>query len=163
MKPDRSGAVANSRKLFATPADDSVVSFRMGPDGAMYMAAHAQGSVKRIAPKTIPAACSAAVAPPPDGGAGRAGPGAPGRAASGTGGGGTGGADRGRSGGCRRVPAAAGAAGRGGTGGTTAGTGDDGGCGCDLGGAGSGRRSAGRRACWSWGRWSCAGRRRRRR
>ncbi len=67
---DRRSAVANSRKNFATTGtEDSIVSFRAGPDGAMYLASYNPGSVVRIAPKTVPAACQAAVAPPPDAGA----------------------------------------------------------------------------------------------
>jgi MYXO-CTERM domain-containing protein len=127
VAPDRRSVVANSRKIFGLAGGDSVVSFRMGPDGAMYLANH-KGTVVRIAPKTIPAACSAAVAPPPDAGA--------------TGTGGAGGATGG-TGGTAGHGDSGGAAGRGGTGGTTAGTGDDGGCGCDLGGAGTGRGPVG--------------------
>ena len=56
----------------------------MGPDGAMYLAAHAQGSVSRLAPKTIPAGCAAAVVPP-DGGAGTGGAGGAGVRCGGSG------------------------------------------------------------------------------
>ena len=123
VKPDRTGAVAGSRKLFARLPGDSVVSFKMGPDGAMYLAAHAQGSIIRLAPRTIPAGCAAAVVPP-DGGAGTGGAGGAtgGSSAGGSGAGGSTGGRGGASGG------------NGGTGGAAAGTEDDGGCGCDVGG-----------------------------
>jgi glucose/arabinose dehydrogenase len=62
VKPDRSGAVANSRKPFARI--DSVVSFRTGPDGAMYIASH-DGSIQRVAPRNAPATCEAAAEPTP--------------------------------------------------------------------------------------------------
>jgi glucose/arabinose dehydrogenase len=63
VKPDRSGAVANSRRPFARI--NGVVSFRTGPDGAMYIASHDSGSIQRVAPKNAPAACDGAAAPVP--------------------------------------------------------------------------------------------------
>jgi glucose/arabinose dehydrogenase len=60
LEGDRSGAVAGSRAVFATLPGSGIVSFRMGPDGGMYVAAHDQGLVKRIAPKSIPSACNTA-------------------------------------------------------------------------------------------------------
>jgi hypothetical protein len=35
----------------------------MGPDGAMYIASYGTGSIKRIAPRSVPASCDAAGAP----------------------------------------------------------------------------------------------------
>jgi hypothetical protein len=55
VKPDRTGAVPGSRKDFArvpTP-----VSFRTGPDAALYVVSNGDGSVKRIAPRLIPQSC----------------------------------------------------------------------------------------------------------
>jgi glucose/arabinose dehydrogenase len=92
VKPDHSGAVPGSRKDFARVS--SPVSFRMGPDGGVYVVSAGEGSVKRIAPKTIPASCSGA-APSPDGGAAGAG-GAPGTGGAG----GAAGAGGGDSSGC---------------------------------------------------------------
>jgi MYXO-CTERM domain-containing protein len=68
VRPDRSGAVPNSRRSFATI--ESAVSFRMGKDGAMYVASHERGSVIRIAPKAVPESCNTAtgVTPVPDAG-----------------------------------------------------------------------------------------------
>jgi hypothetical protein len=71
LRGDRSGAVAGSRAVFATLPGSGIVSFRMGPDGAMYVAAHEQGLIKRIAPRNVPSTCNA---------------GAPGAGAGGTGG-----------------------------------------------------------------------------
>jgi MYXO-CTERM domain-containing protein len=131
VAPDRRSVVANSRKNFAMVGGDSVVSFRMGPDGAMYLVNYAVGSVIRLAPKTIPAGCKAAIAPPP--------PPPDAGATGGTGGAGTGGTGgaggRGGSGGTAGRDAASGSDARGG--------GDDGGCGCDVGGAGGTRLPAG--------------------
>jgi glucose/arabinose dehydrogenase len=79
VKPDRSGAVAGSRKDFATIS--SPVSFRAGRDGSMYIVSHAEG-IKRLKPKALN--CQAAP-PPPDGGTDGSGGGAGG--AGGTGGG----------------------------------------------------------------------------
>jgi glucose/arabinose dehydrogenase len=145
---DRRSAVANSRKNFATTGgtEDSIVSFRAGPDGAMYLASYNPGSVVRIAPKTIPSACQAAVAPPPDAGAtgGAGGAGTGGAGGAGTGGaGGAGGATGGGAGGSTGGRGGSGGSGgRGGTGGS-AGSTDDGGCGCDLGATASGRLPGG--------------------
>jgi glucose/arabinose dehydrogenase len=121
LKPDRTGAVANSRKDLATNVS-SPVTFRLGPDGAIYIAANSEGSIKRLAPKTIPATCLAAQAPG-DGGAG----GAPGDggagAAGGSGAGGAGGTGgRGGAGGSGTDGAAA-----------SGGGDDDDGCSCSLG------------------------------
>jgi hypothetical protein len=55
VKPDRSGAVPDSRRDFAQI--DSNVSFRMGADGAMYVVSYGGGSIYRLAPKSIPASC----------------------------------------------------------------------------------------------------------
>jgi glucose/arabinose dehydrogenase len=63
VKPDRTGAVPGSRKMFATSA--SPVSFRMGPDGALYVVSNGEGSVKRLVPK---GSMGCAAAPAPDGG-----------------------------------------------------------------------------------------------
>jgi glucose/arabinose dehydrogenase len=96
VKPDRSGAVEGSRKLFASIAasnEQGPVSFRMGPDGAMYIAQNNPGAVLRLAPKTIPAGCATAAPSPADGGAGTGGSGA------GTGGDGGCGCDLGAGGG----------------------------------------------------------------
>jgi glucose/arabinose dehydrogenase len=110
LKPDRTGALPNSRKPFATTSGP--VSFRMGPGGALFIADYKTSSIVKITPKTVPGPCQSAVAPPPaDGGAGTGGSG-----------GSTGGSG--------------GSGGRGGTGGTSGG--DDGGCGCDLGRVGTG-------------------------
>lgn len=147
LKPDRSGAVAGSRKDFATLAGTGVVSFRMGPDGAMYIAGYSQGVIKRLAPNNIPATCNAASpGTGADGGAGRDGSAGTGGAggtggtagaggAGGTaGGGGAGGATAGTGGG------AGGAAGTAGTGmAGTSGTEEPGGCSCSV----SSRRSSG--------------------
>lgn len=62
VKPDRSGAVPSSRKLFGRIGN--LVSFRMGPDGAMYLVAHGSGLVHRLAPKNIPAGCRGDAAAP---------------------------------------------------------------------------------------------------
>jgi glucose/arabinose dehydrogenase len=61
LEPDRSGAVAGSRKPFATLP--SPVSFRMGADNALYVVSHGEGSIKRIAPRMLRAACQASPAP----------------------------------------------------------------------------------------------------
>jgi glucose/arabinose dehydrogenase len=129
LKPDRTGAVANSRKDLAANVS-SPVTFRLGPDGAIYIAANSEGSIKRLAPKSIPATCLAAQAPG-DGGAGGA-PGDGGVDAAG-GKGGTGGGPTGGS-------AGSGTGGRGGTGGSSSdgaaaasGGDDDDGCSCSLG------------------------------
>jgi glucose/arabinose dehydrogenase len=70
LRPDRSGAVPNSRREFAMV--QAAVSFRMGKDGAMYVASHDTGSLIRIAPRAVPASCNTAVAisPQPDSGIG---------------------------------------------------------------------------------------------
>ena len=72
VKADRSGAVASSRKAFANVGQ--AVTFRMGPDGAMYIGSHAWGTVQRLAPKSIPASCKSgaggAAAPARDSGTG---------------------------------------------------------------------------------------------
>jgi glucose/arabinose dehydrogenase len=125
LKADRSGAVAGSRKVFGNVGFEDIVSFRMGPDGGMYIAATSLGAVKRIIPKNVPAACSAA-APMGTGGSGGSGTGGSGAGAGGSGGagaGGSGGASAGGSG-------AAGAAGSG----MAPGNGDSGGCSCTLSG-----------------------------
>jgi MYXO-CTERM domain-containing protein len=64
VRPDRSGAVPNSRREFATV--QYAVSFRMGKDGAMYVASHDAGSVIRIVPKDVPDACKTATAVSPE-------------------------------------------------------------------------------------------------
>lgn len=56
VKADRSGVVEDSRREFGQVP--SAVSFRMGPDGAMYIASYGTGSIKRIAPRTVPASCA---------------------------------------------------------------------------------------------------------
>jgi MYXO-CTERM domain-containing protein len=141
LKPDRSGAMPNTRAVFATLTDSGIVSFRMGPDGAMYIAGHDANVIKRIAPKTIPATCNAAQ--PGTGGSGGSGAGGAG------GSGGAGGA--GGAGGTGGAGGAGGAGGTGGTGGSagsgtggTAGSGtpppgEESGCSCSL----SPRRSGG--------------------
>jgi hypothetical protein len=60
VKPDRSGVVPGSRRNFARI--DSVVSIRMGADGAMYFVSYV-GSIHRVAPLSVPASCSAAAGP----------------------------------------------------------------------------------------------------
>jgi glucose/arabinose dehydrogenase len=62
VEPDRSGAVSGSRRAFAQVP--GAVSFRMGPDGAMYIASHGPGRIMRLAPKSVPATCNGAAAPP---------------------------------------------------------------------------------------------------
>jgi glucose/arabinose dehydrogenase len=114
LKPDRTGAVAGSRKPFAGMGASSVVSFRNGPDGAMYIASYSQGSVKRIAPRNIPPACvAAAPSPPGTGGSGGS-----------AGAGGSGGAAGSGAGGTGMAPAP--------------GNPDSGGCSCNLSGRSSG-------------------------
>ena len=72
LNQDRSGAVAGSRKDFANLGSNSIVSFRTGPDGAMYLVSYSQGSIRRVAPRNLSAACQATPAdgglPPPDAG-----------------------------------------------------------------------------------------------
>jgi hypothetical protein len=62
VKADRSGAVAGSRREFARI--QSVVSFRMGPDGAMYIASYGTGTIHRLVPKSVPSSCSSATGTP---------------------------------------------------------------------------------------------------
>ncbi len=62
VERDRSGAVAGSRRMFARV--DSAVSFRIGPDGAMYIASFDSGAIQRLAPKSVPATCDTDVAAP---------------------------------------------------------------------------------------------------
>jgi glucose/arabinose dehydrogenase len=84
LKPDRSGAVPGSRALFATVAARSgLVSFRMGPDGAMYLVGHQAAAIKRIAPNSVPATCNAAQPPPGGSGGGGGGSGGDGTAVTG--------------------------------------------------------------------------------
>jgi MYXO-CTERM domain-containing protein len=119
LKPDRSGAVPGSDRVFGT-IPGGVVSFRSGPDGAVYVVVHDQGVIKRLAPKTIPAGCNAAQ-PGPSGTGGSGGSGGAGGSA---GAGGSGGAMAG-SGGAM--------AGSGGTGMAPApAPSDPGGCSCTL-------------------------------
>jgi MYXO-CTERM domain-containing protein len=106
---DRKSAVAGSRKTaIDVPAP---VSFRMGPGGAMYIASHSTGIVKKVVPKTVPAGCGTNAAPADggaaDGPAGAGGaPGAGGTAAGGTPGsaGGTGGTPGGGAGASGSAP-----------------------------------------------------------
>jgi glucose/arabinose dehydrogenase len=66
VSADRRSIVADSVKpAFDIPAP---VSIRLGPDGALYLMS-AQGLVKKLAPKIIPAGCNPYAAPAPDGGA----------------------------------------------------------------------------------------------
>jgi glucose/arabinose dehydrogenase len=66
VAPDRRSAVPDSVKAaFDLPQP---VSIRLGPDGALYIMS-AQGLVKRLAPKSIPAGCNAYAVPAADGGA----------------------------------------------------------------------------------------------
>jgi len=58
VKEDRSGVVAGSRRPFAQLA--SVVSFRSGPDGAIYIVSFGNGAIVRLAPKAAPASCTGA-------------------------------------------------------------------------------------------------------
>ena len=140
VNADRRGVAADSRTLFANVAGPT--SFRMGPDGAMYIVSHKESSITRLAPKNIPDTCKAAA--PPDAGAGSpdagqggaggamGGGGAAGSGSGGSAGGASGGAAGGSSGG--RAGSGGGSSGSGGAG-TPAGGGDDGGgCSCDLGG-----------------------------
>ena len=62
VKSDRSGVVADSRKPFGRVP--GAVSFRMGPDGGMYVAAYGGGKLVRIAPKSVPASCAKAAPSP---------------------------------------------------------------------------------------------------
>ena len=76
LTADRKGAVADSRRAFSRV--DGNVSFRMGPDGAMYVASFGGGSIIRIAPKSVPPSCSLeAVTPGTPGSPGTAGNGSP--------------------------------------------------------------------------------------
>jgi MYXO-CTERM domain-containing protein len=59
---DRRSAVSGTRRMFGRV--DTAVSFRMGPDGAMYIASFNGGSIKRLAPRSIPATCGEAAAAP---------------------------------------------------------------------------------------------------
>jgi glucose/arabinose dehydrogenase len=63
VEPDRSGVVPGSRRAFGRVG--SAVSFRMGPDGAMYIASYGTSSIKRLAPKNVPATCGSATGSPP--------------------------------------------------------------------------------------------------
>jgi MYXO-CTERM domain-containing protein len=142
LQQDRSGAVAGSREDFAVLGANSIVSFRTGPDGAMYLVSYSQGSVRRLAPKNLSASCQAvavdAGVPPPDSGtpvdAARDGGGlrdAPADSPAGTGGAGGSGGSAGSGGSGGR----GGGGGSGGTGGNVQpGSADDGGCSCHLGG-----------------------------
>jgi glucose/arabinose dehydrogenase len=62
--PDRSGLLPDTRSELATVPGN--VSFRMGPDGAMYIASYTTGVVQRLAPKSVPAACRGADLTPED-------------------------------------------------------------------------------------------------
>ena len=67
LNADRTGAMPMSRRQFAR--SERLVSFRMGPDGAMYWVSFS-GNIERLAPKEIPGACSGTfpqAAAPPDG------------------------------------------------------------------------------------------------
>jgi glucose/arabinose dehydrogenase len=55
VNAERTGVVANSRKLFATMGGPT--SFRMGPRGALYIVSHAGGQVAKFSPKAVPASC----------------------------------------------------------------------------------------------------------
>ena len=56
VAPNRRGTVDGSRRDFARI--DGVVSFRMGPDGAMYIASYTTGAIEKLTPKNVPPACS---------------------------------------------------------------------------------------------------------
>jgi glucose/arabinose dehydrogenase len=82
LTPDRSGTVPGSRRAFTQVAGN--VSFRIGPDGAMYVASYYESSIIRIAPKSVPASCAQRAVPPvTPGAAGTAGNGSPSSPASG--------------------------------------------------------------------------------
>jgi glucose/arabinose dehydrogenase len=126
LAADRKSATAASKVKIADVG--SPVSFRMGPDGGLYVVAHEVAKIVRIAPKAVPATCNVAAAP---------GVGAGGGADAGAGAGGAGGAaaDAAAGAGGGGGGAAAGGAAAGGsvaTGGTGGGGGDDG-CSCNLG------------------------------
>jgi MYXO-CTERM domain-containing protein len=86
LKPDRTGAVAGSRKPFAMVPNP--VSFRMGPDNALYVVSHEGGAVRRIAPRGLRPTCQAATVPDAGVAGGDAGTGGAG-GAGGSGGGGS--------------------------------------------------------------------------
>ena len=142
FKPDRSGAVPGSRALFATLGRDSVVSFKNGPDGGMYLVSNSQGSVTRIVPKSVPTACAPAMTttPPDAGGAGGT-PGTGGSSGAGgmAGGSGTGGSAGAGTGGS----AGAGTGGNAGTGTAPPPPSESGGCSCSLSGRSSGALAVG--------------------
>jgi glucose/arabinose dehydrogenase len=56
VNAQRTGVVANSRKLFATMGGPT--SFRIGPGGALYVVSHASGKVAKFSPKSVPATCN---------------------------------------------------------------------------------------------------------
>ena len=57
LQPDRGGALPGSRRDFAEVRSN--VSFRMGPDAAMYVVSIGDGSIIRVAPRSVPASCGA--------------------------------------------------------------------------------------------------------
>jgi MYXO-CTERM domain-containing protein len=136
VTPDRKGIVPDSRKPFGTFR--TVNAFRMGPDGSVYIMAFDSTAIYRVTPKTMPASCSAQMAPP-DGGATVAADASVEADASGSGGasGGAGASGGGSGGGV----AGEGGGGKAGSGGGKAGSGaageTGGGEGGDTGGGGS--------------------------
>jgi MYXO-CTERM domain-containing protein len=121
---DRKSAVAGSNKTaIDVPAP---VSFRMGPGGAMYIASHSSGIVKKLVPKTVPAGCAVNAGPGGDGGVVADGGGA-GGAGGVPGGSGAGGVPGSRTGGSPGADVGAGTGGAGG--------GGSDGCSCALGAA----------------------------
>jgi hypothetical protein len=128
LSADRKTATAASKAKIADVP--SPVSFRMGPDGGLYVVSHEASKIVRIAPKSVPAGCDVAAAPGGGGGGGGADAGVD---ATGAGGGGGGGG-----GVVVDAGAGAGGAGGGGAGGTGATGGGSDGCSYAF-----GRRAAG--------------------
>jgi glucose/arabinose dehydrogenase len=56
VNAQRTGVVANSRKVFGTMGGPT--SFRMGPGGSLYIVSHAGGQVAKFSPRTVPATCN---------------------------------------------------------------------------------------------------------
>jgi glucose/arabinose dehydrogenase len=153
LKPDRSGAVPGSRRDFAALGANSVVSFRTGPDGAMYLVSYSQGSIRRLAPRNLSPTCQATpvdAGVPPDAAVdaapdaadgmdaadGPSGSGGAGGSAGTGGGAGTGTGGGGGDGGSGGAAGAGGTGARGSTGTLPTRGVRGGGCTCGLGGAG---------------------------
>lgn len=139
VTPDRRGVVPNSRAVFAQwerrqigrdTKSPGMSSFRMGPDGALYVTMDELNAVVRFVPKDRPPTCN--LAPASDGGAppagGASGPDAGSNQAGGMGGARSGGSTGGSAG------SGSGAGGAAGTGMQTADGDGDGGCGCSING-----------------------------